>query len=215
MNRQVIILNAPPNSGKDTIADAIQEVTGCDHLRFKDYLYHLTSKLFGVDEDWLIKVATDRETKEKAIFDDLWVPWVPYQSLAYKFGYPIPSFRKKINLSPRDSLIYTSEIVVKPKFGVRYFGRELAKRLVNPLSVVSDGGFDKELLAVIDEIGPENVFLVQWKRKGTSFKGDSRSYIKPPKKVNLLKTTNDGTIGDLVKEILTWREEINAKHKNK
>ena len=95
MNRQVIILNAPPNSGKDTIANAIQEVTGCDHLRFKSYLYHLTAKLFKVDEEWLIKVSTDRETKEKVIFEELSIPWVPYEALAGKLGYPIPSFRSK------------------------------------------------------------------------------------------------------------------------
>ena len=63
-NNTLIILNAPPNAGKDTIADAIVERTGMEHRRFKDHLYQLTADTFNMDVELFTKLATDRETKE-------------------------------------------------------------------------------------------------------------------------------------------------------
>jgi len=61
VTRQVIILNCPPNSGKDTVADYIQETYGCDHLRFKTYLYEITAKLFVMELEELIEMVEDKE----------------------------------------------------------------------------------------------------------------------------------------------------------
>lgn len=64
MTTKVIILNGPPNSGKDAIANKIMQLReGAVHKRFKDVLYVHTAELFKVDLDWLKYASDDRVTK--------------------------------------------------------------------------------------------------------------------------------------------------------
>ena len=64
MKGKVIILNAPPNAGKDTIAASISEITGAEHREFKDELYRCTAEYFKLELEWYIGVASDRATKD-------------------------------------------------------------------------------------------------------------------------------------------------------
>ncbi len=204
LSNTVIILNAPPNSGKDTICAALCEATGAYHREFKAHLYQCTAALFDVPVDELRRLCGDRETKE-----------VPHSwfKLDYSGMCRLREAQDKVKprlcagalISPREALIYTSECVFKPAMGDDYFGKIAADNIdMNMGAIFSDGGFDEELIPILEKCGNLNVFVVQFTREGTSFAGDSRNYLNVPEGVPLLKTTNNGTIDDITQEILDW-----------
>ena len=156
MNKKVVIFNAPPGSGKD---EACKYLLGaCSntfHKEFKSKLFTITREIFSVSkEEW--ENHYTRELKEQ--------PW------------------DKLNvLSPRQALIFVSEKIIKPNFSKLYFGESLAKSLEKGLNVVSDGGFEDEVLPIIEAVGKDNILVVKIKREGCSFEGDSRNYLNTDK----------------------------------
>ena len=203
---KVVILNSPPNSGKDSIAEVLNDSLDWDWNCFKDHLYDCTATLFNTDKWDLIEWATDRVTKEVPL-EELSIPSDKYKLLdnIVKSNRAFTLEDGYIPLSPREALIYTSEVVIKPTMGEEYFGKIAAENIdLDAVTVFSDGGFNEELLPVIERVGAENVYVVQWSREGCSFKGDSRNYLKVPNNVNLLVTKNDGTIDDLADEVINW-----------
>jgi len=178
----VIILNGPPNSGKDTIADAMAAEFGLQNSRFKAHLYAVTAVVFNLDLDSFIIQANDREAKESRT---LLLNGVLY--------------------SPREALIYVSEKVIKPHFGDDYFGQMFAENLdLVRGTVASDGGFESEVYPVIEQVGAENVFIIQFTRYGAdSFEGDSRDWVNV-EGVETLRTTNNGTVQEIVNNIYDY-----------
>lgn len=211
MSINVIILNGPPGSGKDTLADIlISELEArspgqVHHLRFKDELYAATAEHYGVALDYLMKVSTDTKLKE-----------LPQEPLG--------------NISPREALINVSENIIKPKHGEGYFGSQLGQRISSIHNrhvygwslrsdlyfVISDSGFYEELYALLNS-RIDTMVYVRLNREGKSFKKDSRKYLQEGV-VNAiseycgvtdsvyLELTNDGSLEDLrtnqVREIL-------------
>lgn len=149
-----ILFNGPPNSGKDALGGAIADALDVPVLRFKDELYKATADQFKVDYDWMVKMASDRNTKEVKT-DDLIID-----------GHPI---------SPRDALIHTSENVIKPNYGPAYFGLHTALRLQHGFNIITDSGFDEELLPII--ANSHRVIGVKLFAAGCDFGGDSRKYL--------------------------------------
>lgn len=162
----VTILNGPPGSGKDTLADMLIEeakaggVKNVHHLRFKDVLYQETAEHFDVPIGYLIEVASDTIQKEK----------------------PLSVLQGK---TPREALIHVSENIIKPLHGDDYFGRKTKEKMLSLVSgdefeinyfVISDSGFYEELYALC---GPhiDDLIFVKIHRDGHSFKGDSRKYL--------------------------------------
>jgi hypothetical protein len=180
MQDTVIILNSPPSGGKDTIAEALCLATGAKHMMFKHRLYELTAKLFGISVGLMINISTDRTTKEAKIL----------------------KFDGKL-FSPRGALIFTSEKLIKPMFGNDYFGKYFASHLDRGNGTISsDGGFEAEVYPCIDIVGINNIFIIQFTREGsTTFEGDSRDWVNI-KGVETMKTTNDGTVEEIVSNIL-------------
>lgn len=155
---RVVVLNGPPNSGKDTLADYMchkyrEAGEVAERRAFKDGLIELAAKLMLVDEDWFRKVCADRDQKERA---------------QAQLG----------GLSPRQALIFVSEDVVKPKMGDQYFGSYMAQNLTKgAIHFVSDGGFVRELVPIMDKLGRDNLLVVHLHREGCTFEGDSRDYV--------------------------------------
>ena len=206
LSNTVILLNSPPNSGKDTICKAICEVTGASHNEFKHHLYKCAATLFNMELTKFIDLATGRNTKE--------VP-IPSLKLDRKQYFRLCDVMERvwglmaesddIEISPREALIYTSEVVVKPNFGVEYFGNMATNNInLETGAVFSDSGFNEELTPIINRVGAKNVFVVQLSREGTTFDGDSRNYLTVPDGVPKLITSNDGTIDEVVDNILSW-----------
>tara|TARA_Y100000310_G_scaffold326851_1_gene392322 strand:+ start:226 stop:810 length:585 start_codon:yes stop_codon:yes gene_type:complete len=183
---KVVILNAPPNSGKDVAAQCMTGLLGKHnipsvHCEFKDKAHSIAMELLSLTPDEYYSIYNNRELKEKV-------------------------HSKFFGMSPRNFLQWVSEEVCKPMFGQDYFGKAAA-RLVGDghLSVFSDGGFLSELLPIIKKVGAGNVHIVRFARQGCTFKGDTRDFIQESPElagVHFHNMQNDGYLLDFVQDIL-------------
>lgn len=149
----IILFNGPPKAGKDLAADFFKE-RGFKHLSFKYKLYEETIKYFNVQREWFMERYNDRSLKE-----------VP----TYHLG----------NMSCREAMIYVSEEKIKPRYGLDYFGKQVAEEInLKENYCISDGGFIDELIPVINKVGQENFILVQLTRDGCDYSADSRRYFQ-------------------------------------
>jgi hypothetical protein len=147
----IILFNGPPRAGKDLAADFFKE-KGFKHLSFKYQLYKETIKYFNVDHDWFMNGYNNREIKE-----------MPTSLLG--------------GFSRREAMIYVSEEKIKPRFGLDYFGQQVANEIdLTKDYCISDGGFVDELIPVINTIGSDNFVLVQLTRNRCDYSTDSRRY---------------------------------------
>lgn len=175
MNRPIcIILNGPPDSGKDSLARLFMTTVDCVHLELKDKLFHIALSTSGISSTEWFDRYNNRTLKE--------LPWD-------KLG----------GLSQRQFLIKISEEWVKPVFGPNFFGKEAAKsansymRQGFGLNVIfTDGGFPEELATMLGVLGEDNVLLVRLHRDGRDFSNDSRSYLPDIK--HTFDLHNDSTL---------------------
>ena len=152
---RVIILNGPPNIGKDTLGNNVQQLLGWPRMEFKEALYIETANYYGIDLVSFCVLATERLTKE----------------------LPLPQLG---GISPRQAMIHVSEEVIKPKYGKSFFGSKAFSRIKmldgRAASVVfSDGGFEEEVQYLINQ-GCE-VHIIQLHAEGFDFGNDSRNYV--------------------------------------
>ena len=185
MPSKVLILNAPPNAGKDTIADYLVAHHGYTKLSFKSALFELLYKVFSIENpEHFMEEYYTREAKEK-----------PCSLL--RIGDRI--------MSPREALIFLSESVVKPLWGDAYFGTRAVQLIdgsSSNLYVFADGGFLAELVPLVDKVGAENITVAQIVRDGCTFKGDSRGYVDADSiGCNVVRVANDGTIEEISEKI--------------
>lgn len=156
----IILLNGPAGSGKDTLAamllaqGSVQQV-----MQFKAPMFDIALAASGLDPaTWWCRY-NDRALKE--------APWGVLGGM-----------------SCREFMIHISEKFIKPVFGDDYFGRQVALKYTHRAAgivdvTVSDSGFQSELNALNNEVGPENVLVVRLRRCGYTFRGDSRTYVTP------------------------------------
>lgn len=151
---QVLFINGPPNSGKDTAAEFIWLEYQARRMEFKWPLAHATKGLFDLT-DQEVKYYSSRGVKDKG--QD-----------------------RLCGMSWRQALIWISEECVKPTLGDTFFGMVLAERLKRPtmaqLTVIPDSGFEAEAEPIIHVMGAKNCHLFHIHRPGCSFDRDSRSY---------------------------------------
>lgn len=152
----IIILNAPPRAGKDTIAKIIDEQYGLPVVSFKTPMFNIARGILGERDfkEFMAVYETDRKDT---------------QSLSILHGSTC-----------REFMIWISESVIKPHFGKKHFGWLMADLLSEmeddvDLTICSDGGFPDEVEALID-FG-HKVKLVRMHREGFDFSKDSRDYI--------------------------------------
>lgn len=175
MPTRVIILNGPPFSGKDDAAKHLcANYPNFHHREFKAQLFKLTKTIWGItDTEW--DFLYTRENKE-----------IPSHMLG--------------GMSPRQALIHTSEVVIKPNYGKEYFGVYAAKTLDPGINVFSDGGFVEEIAPLIRSVG-DKILVVRIHRPGHTFKGDSRSYLPDNICKNVVDIHNDGTLEEFFTKI--------------
>ena len=185
MLKHCIILNGPPGSGKDTIANLMTELPypKFNKHQFKEQLYIDTALYFGVDVYTFVDRATNRANKE--------VKWL---DLKLPFNQI---------LTPREALIHVSENVIKPKHGNSYFGDAAAQACIKANSqyaVFSDGGFIEEIKSLLPIY--EHVHLIHLHREGFDFSNDSRNYVMDFPDITQRLTLIDGKPHDAVNKIL-------------
>ena len=179
---KILLLNSPPDSGKDLAANCIKELTGAKHCEFKSTLFGVAKGITGLSHEDFFTIYNDRDKKEQ----------------------PQPEF---FGLSPREMMIWISEDVCKPKFGKLFFGKAAANQIdIEKGSVFSDSGFPDEVFPIADKYGAENIYVVRFNRHSSGFGNDSRDYLQPedcPEGVNFIDLKNDGnTIEPFVRQIL-------------
>jgi hypothetical protein len=158
MTKKIFLLNGPPSSGKDSLANHIVRNNGA----------------YTID-----KMAYPLKQANKMLFSLTDAEYEEYEGNAVLKNTPQERFYGK---SYRDIQIDLSEKFVKMNYDDEFFGRSLAARinnLSNPHAkiLVPDSGFAGEARAVIREFGAENVYLIKLFREGFGYSGDSRSYI--------------------------------------
>ena len=187
MLKHCVILNGPPGSGKDTLADLMTDLPYpvWHKHQFKERLYIDTALNFDMDVYVFMKLAQNRETKE-----------IPHPLLMD--GDTI--------LSPREALIHTSETLIKPNHGSDYFGKAAAEACLKANSkyaVFADGGFGEEVTPLLDIY--ERVDVIHLYREGFSFEGDSRNYIDQfpdlVSRVTVIEGNEQHTLGKILEVI--------------
>lgn len=186
----VILLNGPPRSGKDTLANYIEKKYGFTHLQIKEILVQTTVKLFDISRElWDDKYESHKEVK------------LDYLSI-FRGG---PFAGETFKFTPREALIYVSEHVLKPVYGEGIFGKVIANRIEKDENyIISDSGFDKEVIEIVEKVGEKNVFLIKLSRRGHSFANDSRNYLTKNCGISSENTFfiyNDLSFNDLYKNI--------------
>lgn len=156
---KVIILNAPPACGKDTIGSIIadmNQIYGVRMLSFKAPMFEIARAILGDSRfEYFMFLYEDRLYKEE-----------PESMLNGK--------------SPREFMIWISESIIKPEFGNNYFGLRMVEAVKSGSApaIITDGGFSEETIALI-EAGIQ-VHVCRLHREGFTFEGDSRNYLHLP-----------------------------------
>jgi len=188
--KKVLLINAPPDSGKDEAARIIIDLLTSkgiksQHKEFKSTLFKAVKSAYGITNEVWEELYT-RENKE-----------LPSYYLTYG-GVPI---------SPRQAMINMSEDVMKPLFGEKVFGIAAANSLEDGWNIFSDSGFDEEALPIINICGRENVKVLQIIRPNKTFEGDSRYWLSTHllgvgveicKNTGSLEEFHDTLIGNLI-----------------
>ena len=158
MPHQVVFMNGPPRSGKDLAGLFItEEIPSARELKMSEPLKMCVSTLFGVSfadvRRWEAHGNTEKEMPQAQLH----------------------------NMSWREALIWMSESCVKPRLGETFFGDTMVRRLQEPtsttLSVITDVGFQDEVMPIITTCGVANCHLFRLHRDGCVYAGDSRGYL--------------------------------------
>jgi len=167
MKKRAILFNGPPGSGKDTATNMARNFLDnrmttegqikATHMKFSAPLKQAAHVLYGI----------------------------PYSAEYYERtqGYDWKN-KKQIEFfgqSPRDIYIALSEEFAKKYGGESFFGHIAARTIGLDKSfntyIFSDSGFAGEAKPIIAALGIENILIVELKRDGCTFEGDSRGYI--------------------------------------
>ena len=155
--QKIILLNGPPRSGKDTMAELIAtQKYFCKVEKFaKPIKLAVAAIFFGGDYERF------------AFFDTAEMKDVPHEVFLGK--------------TCREVQIAVSESFLKPFYQDKHvFGKLLVSRLTQggpPTVLVSDSGFREEAEELVNKFGADKIKLVRIKREGYTYAGDSRSYI--------------------------------------
>ena len=182
-----IALNGPPRSGKDTIANIIDE-------RFELAITPVIRKILIMP----CRLAT------YAFLG------VRYDDAHYEANKDIP---QKVlgGRTIRQFMIDIMEQHIKPSYGEDFAVRSLVNSLgtaihLPGICVISDLGFQIEIESLENAFAPERVLCVQLERNGLTFEGDSRGYVKG---FNTFRWQNrDGEQELVVDDILTYCEAM-------
>tara|TARA_R110000868_G_scaffold224138_1_gene476021 strand:+ start:34 stop:642 length:609 start_codon:yes stop_codon:yes gene_type:complete len=201
---QVVMLNGPPKSGKDTIADALVQAVGAMwavNYKLSSVLKATARTMFNLS-DTQYNALERPENKDK-------------KGTAKSYGV-------LTNRSWREVLISLSEDYIKPTYGEDFFGYTTAKAL-NTFSrsgyshvFISDSGFREEAETLVTMCPTCNFTLVRLHRDGTDFNNDSRSYWPNQTHVethavplmNEIAVFNEGTVDQAVRDIISRLERM-------
>ncbi len=204
----MLLFSGPAISGKGTLIQATQQsifeatLGGRNFLpkniswkdaSCKTHLYKLVQDFFLISEERFWEIYENRALKEKPL-PEFRITLNPTEFKALEklvgsltiegcnlyckdFGGDIT-----INLSSRVSMIYLSEIVLKPRMGFNFFGRARMHLIKNSSADIfyddsssCFNGDSSELDGLVEHFGEDNILLINILGRGT-YSGDSRGY---------------------------------------
>ena len=176
----ILILNGPPDTGKDTAADYIAGRYGFTKLEMKGSLRKLAHQVASLTHpnpvEFCNSLEFNRVRKESVIAPELG-------------NRTWPQF-----------LIWLSETVAKPIFGEDVFSRAAVKAIKDCGSdkvVFSDGGFPIEVETIYKAFPGCNLVVAQLYREGRTFSSgrkDSRQYVTHPETGSFYHLENNAGI---------------------
>lgn len=174
--KKAILLNGPPQSGKDTIANFLEEkYSGIKHLKYAYSVKRKTHDYYGLNVSTNhFESVKDQPTRE--------------------FGWK----------TPRAAYIDFSENISKPKYGNDVWIQHMLKDIKESDSetfVISDVGFPGEVSALT--IHGIVTYLLYVHRPGHDFSKDSRNFVISGTAVISNSVYNTGTIADLQNNVDT------------
>ena len=176
----IIFVNGPPGSGKDTVANYFFTTRGYEQLKFAEPIREAVTRHFGIAD-------VDIEA------------WKRQDIGNGKIGRDFMIAYSECMIKPINGIDW---------FGVNAAKSIKVEGVDN--YVISDAGFGYEVEACIntlrryaeeDPAFPRYTYqLIHIHRQGHSFKGDSRGWIEP-EGLAPIKVVNDGTIEDLFRDL--------------
>ena len=197
---KLVIINGPSLSGKDKalerIASEFDNVVRCET---KQRLHEMTYQFFDIDSDLYFELYNDRTTKEEP--NQLYtITRKTYKLFSKHFDSHKDS---RCRLSPREAMMYVSEIIVKPTLGDDYFGQYRANMIKSGnLSVDASCGFVGELPPSVDRLGQENILLIRVRGRGEFNRHDSRETIPDGVIDRTVDIWNTGTEENYLNEVV-------------
>lgn len=183
---RLVGFSGPPRSGKDTIAG------------------HLSSRLaFRGNKTQILAHSTPMRMAVYAYLG------LSYSDEHYHENKDIPiDVGHGRQTTIRREMISLSESHVKARFGHDWWGHNLINRIdiSDGIVLVTDMGFQAEHDLFMDAFGPENCAWMHLYRDGTSWDGDSRSYVGKGSMV-LNNHSPDGAatyISYLLRDVYKW-----------
>lgn len=213
MTKKMLLLSGPKLCGKGTLLQEYLSQYEYSHevcvkeAACKGHLYKLVQDIFLISEERFWEIYNDRELKEKPMPEfRITLTSTEYKALekivgsltipGCNFIYSLnkPKEPVHINLSVRNAMIYVSEIFIKPRFWMSYFGRARMETIKNPHphikyselcdisyifyddSSASFQGSSDELVGLDDYFGEDNILLINIRGRGKFGVGDSRNY---------------------------------------
>jgi len=186
--RQVILVNGPPRSGKDTVGEILRRRHGCLVTKFAKQLKEMAHGLHSIVGGDAKPVRHDYFEKRK---DD--------------------SCDEFMGATPRQCYIALSENYLKPLYGEDVMGEMLLKSLLGGAqwrtAVVTDSGFSDEAMVLLRHFGVDSIALIRLHRVDCCFSNDSRGYIHLPG-VRSFDIANNGQLSDLAVEVAKVADTI-------
>ena len=224
---KIILFNSPKNVGKSKAIEYLKSKgVNLISAECKEPLHNLTMTLFGVNPERYWEIYNTRDLKEVPLPEfRVTLEGEESYDLHELIGRELPSIWVKHGtgstcyreLSIREAMIYVSEVVVKPRWGEDWFGKERVRKIKKFESVVEVGelnfcddscAFVDELTPLIEYLGQENILLMRIHRDGFTFEGDSRNYIPDGVITNTVDIYNNGTeqeyFDKVYQEVTAW-----------
>ncbi len=146
---KIILLNAAPRAGKDTLANFLEMSEGIKHYKYAKKVRDVASILYPKINFW------DESIKD-----------LPQESLSFQTPREI-----LIKVGTKAVRNFVSQTA-----WVDALADEIENDNENVV-VISDCGYQNEVDVMVDRFGANNVLLIQIYRDGLTFEGDSRSYV--------------------------------------
>lgn len=207
----ILLLNGPPRSGKDTVADMLvhyfheAQAHSAHNLQINAEIIKFAEPLRQSMQAFVAPLVLNNA---RDMQPERWAEAIELIKENQIDRYP---------MTVRQAMISLSEEWAKKFFSPQVFGEVARNRMearfkTNDLNIfiVSDSGFKDEADVIIEAFGVENVHLAQIHRRDHDFTGDSRSYLVLD--CDTIRIQNNGDLNLLTTKSIAALQEIIYAH---